>query len=124
MPKPNRPLVRDGRLQAKKKRTDRSYLRPGGTPEEAVATEDEAPDEGVAEAVADALTAAEMPASAPVEPHAAFEPAPAAAPRAAVPAPSVASTRTPSSKLPTAVRAIQQQGVRKRREVEIGRAHV
>ena len=41
---------------------------------------------------------------------------PVAAPQ---PVPAAAPTRTPSSRLPTAVRAIQQQGVRKRRDVDL-----
>jgi hypothetical protein len=38
---------------------------------------------------------------------------------AAQPAAAIAPTRAPSTRLPTAVRAIQQQGVRKRREFDI-----
>ena len=83
MPKQNRPLVRDGRIQAKK-RTDRSYLRtaaPGPAPE---AAEDAA---GEPDEVADVINEA----AAPV----------------------------PPSRLPQAVRAMQQQGVRKRRELDL-----
>jgi hypothetical protein len=112
MPKPNRPLVRDGRLQAKKKRTDRSYLRPDAAPADTAALDDEMSGEDVAESgINGSGTAlAEMPEAA------AAELPPAAAPQAAAP---VAPTRTPSTRLPTAVRAIQQQGVRKRREFDI-----
>lgn len=104
MPKQNRPLVRDGRLQARKKRTDRSYLAP--TPAEAPvepapAEEEEEPD------ATDVVRAAARAAAEP-------QPAPAVEPAAPVPA-----SRPPTGKLPTAVRALQQQGVRKRREFDI-----
>ncbi len=101
MPKPNRPLVRDGRLQAPKKRTDRSYLRPSTGATEIVPVDDE----GV-EAATNAVAAA--------EPTAAF--APPAAPPAREAKPTGAAT---AAKLPTTVRAIQQQGVRKRRAVDL-----
>jgi hypothetical protein len=98
VPKQNRPLVRDGRLQARKKRTDRSYLRPAGAPpplEDQVAPEEiEAPADSGPEAVA--------------EPLGAPPPAPARAATAAAPA-----------RLPSTARALQQQGVRKRRELDI-----
>jgi hypothetical protein len=104
LPKSNRPLVRDGRIQAPKKRTDRSYLRPtsdapgAGTPPDDVAEADE--------------TAAAPEAAATVAtPTSAF--APPATARVA-PAPKQVST-----KLPTSVRAIQQQGVRKRGDVDL-----
>lgn len=106
MPKQNRPLVRDGRLQARKKRTDRSYLRPEPArpaAEPAPAEEEEEPD------ATDVVRAA---ARAAAEPEA--EAAPAVEPAAAAPAP-----RQQTGKLPTAVRAMQQQGVRKRREFDI-----
>ncbi len=108
MPKQNRPLVRDGKIQPRQKRTDRSYLG-GDTPARA---DDTAPvdDEAVAAEVAEAAPP-ETPL--PVDPGAAF-----AAPQAAAPAP-LPARLTPSSKLPTAVRAIQQQGVRKRREFDV-----
>ena len=104
MPKQNRPLVRDGRLQARKKRTDRSYLRPAPAEpavEPAPAEEDQEPD--ASEVVRAAARAA-------VESEAAPE-------RAEQPAPLAPQPET--GKLPTAVRAIQQQGVRKRREFDI-----
>ena len=89
MPKQNRPIVRGGRLQPKK-RTDRSYLSPrpaAPAPEEGLDAEASVEDLGVE----------------------------AAAPgRAAPPQPVAASYR-----VPTAVRAIQQQGVRKRRTVDV-----
>jgi hypothetical protein len=112
MPKPNRPLVRDGRLQTKKKRTDRSYLRPDAAPADTAELDEEtAAEDGTESGISgsDAVLA-EMPAAA-----SAGLP-PVAASQAAA---SVASTRTPSTRLPTAVRAIQQQGVRKRREFDI-----
>ena len=110
MPKQNRPLVRDGRLQAKKKRTDRSYLRAEPEAAEAPApapalVEDETPD------ASDVVRAAAIAAAA--DPIAAFTPPPAGAETAAP------FKRTPSGKLPTTVRAIQQQGVRKRREFDV-----
>jgi hypothetical protein len=114
LPKQNRPLVRDGRLQAKKKRTDRSYLRPAPTQtavERAPVEEAEQPD------ASDVVRAA---ARAAVEPEAALTPAePRPAPKAAPRTEAVPLKRTPSGKLPTAVRAIQQQGVRKRREFDV-----
>lgn len=114
MPKQNRPLVRDGRIQAKKKRTDRSYLRPEAAPAETVSEEEllEKEPQDASEVVRAAVSAAAEP-SMP-EPTAAFAPPATAAPDAAVP-----FQRTPSGKLPTAVRAIQQQGVRKRREFDV-----
>lgn len=115
MPKQNRPLVRDGRLQAKKKRTDRSYLRPAPTQpavEHAPVEEAEQPD------ASDIVRAA---ARAAAEPEAALTPAaePRPAPQAPPRTEAVPLKRTPSGKLPTAVRAIQQQGVRKRREFDV-----
>jgi len=101
VPKQNRPLVRDGRLQARKKRTDRSYLRPAGAPpplEDQVAPEEiEAPADSGPEAVAEPLGA----------------PPPAAA------APARAATAAAPARLPSTARALQQQGVRKRRELDI-----
>jgi hypothetical protein len=84
LPKQNRPLVRDGRIQTKK-RTDRSYLRPAGRPSPAQEAADDAagePDE-VAEVIA------------------------------------AATESMPPSRLPAAARAMQQQGMRKRREVDL-----
>jgi len=111
LPKQNRPLVRDGRIQGKKKRTDRSYLGPAGVPAPS-APEPEAGEEAsraAADVVREAMGATAEPAM-PAEPTAAFAPPPA------VPVPSPARS---SGKLPTAVRAIQQQGVRKRRDVDV-----
>lgn len=101
LPKQNRPLVRDGRLQARKKRTDRSYLRPGLAP---------APELAAVEEAAAEEPAVDVVAETPVAPAA--EPAT----RATAPAPARPAA---SGKLPTAVRAIQQQGIRKRREVDL-----
>lgn len=94
MPKQNRSLVKDGRIQAPKKRTDRSYLRPTGGTTEVAPAEDE--------------TAALHEATTSSEPMAAFAPPPAPA-----------SVPAPIGKLPTTVRAFQQQGVRKRRNVDL-----
>lgn len=100
MPKQNRPLVRDGRLQSRKRRTDRSYLRQAQEPE--APAEEEVREEEQPEAAAE-------PASEPAANGAtAAEPEEATAP---------AATAVRPSKLPTAVRALQQQGVRKRRDV-------
>jgi hypothetical protein len=94
LPKQNRPLVRDGRLQPGKKRTDRTYLRPAeapaATPEQAPADE---PMPGEPDAVAEILV----------------EEAPAAA----------AATAAVPGRLPSNVRALQHQGVRRRREVDL-----
>ena len=88
MPKQNRPLIRDGRIQTKK-RTDRSYLRPSADPAAAPAAEAEAADDTLGE---------------PDEVAHVIE---------------NATTNTPPSRLPAAARAIQQQGMRKRREVDL-----
>jgi hypothetical protein len=90
VPKQNRPFVRDGRLQTKKKRTDRSYLRPETETATVEAVSDEAGE--------DAPMAAAVPAS---------------------PAPVAPSVAAPAGSLPSAVRAIQQQGARRRREVDV-----
>jgi hypothetical protein len=108
LPKQNRPLVRDGRIQPKKKRTDRSYLR--AEPQGAEIAEAPIEDETVETMDAsDVVRAAAMAAAA--DPVAALTPP---EPEAAVP-----FKRTSSGKLPTTVRAIQQQGVRKRREFDV-----
>ena len=98
MPKTNKPLVRDGRLQAPKKRTDRSYLRAT----ESVPVEHPLEEEA-AEAQASVFAAS---------PTAAFAPP--------APAPAAPATAPPVGRLPTTVRAIQQQGVRKRRDFDLG----
>lgn len=103
MPKQNRPVVRDGRLQAAKKRTDRSYLRPNG------AAASGAPSPAAPEAEPEAPVEAGEPA--PVDVVA--EPVPAASAAPAEPR-VAAQTRTTG-----AARAIQQQGVRKRREFDV-----
>jgi hypothetical protein len=85
VPKQNRPLVRDGRIQAKK-RTDRSYLRPG--PEPATKPSDAGDDTlGEPDEVADVIAEA--------------------------------AETVPAGRLPQAVRAMQQQGVRKRRDLDL-----
>ena len=123
MPKQNRPLVRDGRLQAKKKRTDRSYLRPGPPesapqPDEAAAPTEEV--EAAPETPVDETTPAETAAPAEqVRPSARETGRPAARAatqtRPAAPAPA----RPAPTRVPTSVRAMQQQGVRKRREFDV-----
>lgn len=110
MPKQNRPLVRDGRIQGKRKRTDRSYLQPAVAPAvtQAEAVEEEPRD--AADVGREAMSPTAGPAM-PAEPTAAFAPPSPESPVSA-------SART-SGRLPTAIRAIQQQGVRKRRDVDI-----
>jgi hypothetical protein len=93
LPKQNRPLVRDGRLQAGKKRTDRSYLSPSTQAPPAESEASQEPTAAEPDAVADILVA-EAPA--------------AAAATAAIP-----------GRLPSNVRALQHQGVRRRREVDL-----
>ena len=104
MPKTNRPLVRDGRIQAQKKRTDRSYLRPSSGTTETVPVDDPDVDEAV-DAAVDELASA-SPATAPA-PRTSATAAPAVRPAS-------------GGKLPTSVRAIQHQGVRKRRDFDLG----
>jgi hypothetical protein len=87
VPKQNRPLVRDGRIQAKK-RTDRSYLRPSGTPASAEPSSEE-----IDEAFGEPDEVAEV-----IE---------------------TATADVPPARLPPAARAIQQQGMRKRREIDL-----
>jgi hypothetical protein len=82
LPRQNRPVVRDGRLQTPKKRTDRSYL---GTARPASAPEPEAPAEESA---------------APHDPGAAFQPPASPASPAAPVAP--AAARQPSAVAPLA----------------------
>ncbi len=103
MPKQNRPLVRDGRIRAAKKRTDRSYLRPG-----APSTSEQNADD----ALLDAEDAAEneLPAAEPMPEVAAIAPT----------ASSVASSaRRVPGRAAGSVRAMQQQGVRHRRELNV-----
>lgn len=123
MPKQNRPLVRDGRIQARKKRTDRSYLRPAAEaqPADTAVIEEEILEDEVttgadiAEVGVDAAPEEEAEPTREREFVAASAPAVTAAPAAAPP-----SARTAGSgRLPTTVRAIQQQGVRRRREFDI-----
>jgi len=94
LPKQNRPFVRDGRLQAKKKRTDRSYLRPAAAPAPPPAEELEVAEEESAEAPEPMPVAATAPAHTAARPR-------------------------PAGRVPAAVRAIQQQGVRKRGELDL-----
>jgi hypothetical protein len=103
LPKQNRPLVRDGRLQARKKRTDRSYLRP--TPAGEPQNEPEPDDAEDEPAASDVVRAAA---------RAAAEAPPTVQSNTSAPA-----DRQQPGKLPTAARALQQQGVRKRREFDI-----
>jgi hypothetical protein len=103
LPKQNRPLVRDGRLQVKKKRTDRSYL--GATPEPRVdepALDEEAELESEAAVSAAPADEAELKATP--------EPASAGAAVAAA---------TTARRMPSSARALQQQGVRRRRELDV-----
>ena len=95
MPKQNRPMVRDGRLQAPKKRTDRSYLTTAPGP---------------AETAVEEVTDADIVAPA-------ADLAPVAVEAAAVTAPDVASSA--QARATGVERALQQQGVRKRREFDV-----
>jgi hypothetical protein len=113
VPKQNRPLVRDGRLQAKKKRTDRSYLRPNGAARIAVAEEAAVAPESPAEEAAEA-PGQEMSVGAADAAEAAT-----GRPAAASMTPEAAPARAGAARVPTTVRALQQQGVRKRREFDV-----
>jgi hypothetical protein len=125
VPKQNRPLVRDGRLQAKKKRTDRSYLAGNGA-RIAVADEPELeaqqapPEAGAAASESDAaqpeMSVAEADAIDAAEDAAVAE---AMTPAGAVKAEPAPAAPSRAGRLPTAVRAMQQQGVRKRREFDV-----
>ena len=138
MPKQNRPLVRDGRIQARKKRTDRSYL--GSNGGATGIAEDVEPEESLPEApaVEEAAAAQEPAASTDDAPEAAAidaEPAAAeVAPAPAASAPVSSSTAVPArangaaastngaataGRLTGTARALQQQGVRKRREFDV-----
>jgi hypothetical protein len=104
VPKQNRPIVRDGRLQVQK-RTDRSYLNSPSTAPSQLKTEADEPDETL-------VNPEDLPEESGAEPDAVadviedvVEAQPAAMPSAA--------------RLPASVRALQQQGVRKRREVDV-----
>jgi hypothetical protein len=116
LPRQNRPLVRDGRLQSnKKKRTDRSYLNTGPQPRVEGPPVEEALDEELpAEAVAEQETVeAEAPEAVAPE----VEAPPAAAPATAQAAGAQAAPR--AGRLPSSVRALQQQGIRRRRELDV-----
>lgn len=120
MPKQNRPLVRDGRIQGRKKRTDRSYLRPNGaTGVDAPADDAEVTEDQVEEAAEAPTTEASAPEPVVVE-----EPAPVAESTAIPPVQlngtSVATNGTAApARLSGSARALQQQGVRKRREFDV-----
>lgn len=107
MPSQNRPVVKDGRLVVKK-RTDRSYLKPASTEVESASAPPEAevatPSAPVVDETSPDATSASTAAFA----------APTAAPVAPAPVPAAA----PLPKSATA-RALEQQGVRKRREVDL-----
>lgn len=108
MPSQNRPVVKDGRLVVKK-RTDRSYLKPTAEPES---------DTTLPETAAEAAPVADetMP-DATTTASAAFA-TPKAAPETAAPAAPPAPSPPSAPKSATA-RALEQQGVRKRREVDL-----
>jgi hypothetical protein len=144
LPKQNRPLVRDGRLQSRKKRTDRSYLGSNGgatgiaddveteeslpeppAVEEAPATQeaapptDDAPDVSAAgevpEATAGAESATAEVAPAPSTPVSSSTAAPARVNGAGASTNGAAT----AGRLTGTARALQQQGVRKRREFDV-----
>ena len=135
MPKQNRPLVRDGRIQARKKRTDRSYLQPGGSATgiaEEAEVEDNLPEATAPEDVGAVEEAASASEAASTE-SAAGETVLAGgdAPEAATPvsnstaAPGRVNGATASTngaaagRLTGTARALQQQGIRKRREFDV-----
>jgi hypothetical protein len=106
LPKQNRPLVRDGRIQAPKKRTDRSYLNTVSAPP-APPESETIPEAEVNIGVVEAPEAAPSAVAATAEPVGArAEP--------------VAPARTYGTRATGAARAIQQQGVRsRRRELDV-----
>jgi hypothetical protein len=110
LPRQNRPLVRDGRLQSnKKKRTDRSYL---GAVAQPRIDEEPAVEEAANEELSADITE-QAPESAAPE-------AVAAAPEAAAEAAPVGTSQPArSGRLPSGVRALQQQGIRRRRELDV-----
>lgn len=112
MPKQNRPLVRDGRLQSKKKRTDRAYLRPGGARTTMI---EDAPDADASANGAVRISDAEPTVGEMIGEAAVAAPAIAASSATGDAVPE----RSSSGRLPTTVRAMQQQGVRKRREFDV-----
>jgi hypothetical protein len=125
----NRTVVKDGRIQVKKKRTDRSYLQTEAAPASVDADSSAAPAEpagAVATEPAPEVTSS-LNAGAPAsEPEALSAPAveadPVAAFTAPPPAPVVAAAAAPVVAAPPrggAARALQQQGVRKRREIDV-----
>jgi hypothetical protein len=112
LPRQNRPVVRDGRLQVKKKRTDRSYLRPEAPAPESPAEPEPATKMPVAEAETIVEAEREDPLGAVAPPSAPHESPVAPASR---PSP----TRSTATRTGGAARALQQQGVRRRREVDV-----
>lgn len=101
MPKQNRPVVRDGRLQPARKRTDRSYL--GGSPAKVAPPPDEV-----------LSNPADVPEDAGAEPDMVadvVEDVAEAAPRGSAAA-SIAA-------MPAAQRVAQPQGQRRRREIDV-----
>lgn len=103
-------LVRDGRLQTPKKRTDRSYLSSSGAATAPVA-EPEASEAATDAAMDDAIATAAAVSAAP---------AVAAAPAAASASASASATAAAQAKRAAgAARALEQQGVRKRRELDV-----
>ncbi|HEX5480319.1 MAG TPA: hypothetical protein VFY79_11440 [Dehalococcoidia bacterium] len=138
MPKQNRPLVRDGRIQARKKRTDRSYLGSNGGATgvaEDVEAEENLPEAPAVEEAAavrepapptdEAPDAAAPDAGPPATPEPAPTPAPApvssstAAPGGVNGAGASTNGAATAGRLTGTARALQQQGVRKRREFDV-----
>ncbi len=105
LPKQNRPVVKDGRIQPPKKRTDRSYL--GAGPAVSDPGSSDVPVVDIADAVAmssDPATAFAAPAPAATKETSVAKPPM----RAPAPVPAVG-----------AARALQQQGVQKRRGIDL-----
>lgn len=124
LPRQNRPVVRDGRIQAppaSKKRTERSYLQPQSDPEGATAAKDETVvQEGTPAEMASEASAAGATVLA-VDPTAAFAapPVPDARTTPPAPAPATRSAQPVPARPAGVVRALQQQGVRKRSDVDL-----
>jgi hypothetical protein len=123
LPRQNRPVVRDGRIQApptSKKRTERSYLQPQSDSGDASAEDETVIAEPMPVEMPGATLAADSTILA-ADPKAAFAapPLPAAKPVQAAPAAAPRSAPAAPTRQGGVVRALQQQGVRKRSDVDL-----